>query len=103
MHQKGTHEGCIEQIIRMFQDRLYQENGKVPVDEKGRIRLDDWEMETGVQSEIMSTWSKITSENLLQTTHFEEYQSEFLKLFGFGIDGVDYEKDIDLIHPFTTY
>ena len=103
MHQKGTHEGCIEQIIRMFKDRLYQENGEVPVDEKGRIRLDDWEMETDVQHEIMDIWSKINSENLYQTTNFEEYQSEFLKLFGFGVDGVDYEKDIDLIDPFTTY
>ncbi|MDA8990308.1 trans-2-enoyl-CoA reductase family protein [Opitutales bacterium] len=101
MHQKGTHEGCIEQIIRLFNDRLYHEKGVVDVDESGRIRLDDWEMDPIVQSEIIDSWGEITSDNLRERTNFDEYQKEFLKLFGFGIDGVDYEKEVDLISPFT--
>ena len=54
-----------------------------------------------MQSEIIDSWGEITSDNLRERTNFDEYQKEFLKLFGFGIDGVDYEKEVDLISPFT--
>ena len=73
---------------------------KDSVDESGRIRLDDWEMSNEVQCEIINQWSKITSENLNSMTNFEEYQNEFLKLFGFGFDNVNYEEDVDLVSPF---
>jgi enoyl-[acyl-carrier protein] reductase/trans-2-enoyl-CoA reductase (NAD+) len=84
----------------MFNERLYGEDEKIPVDESGRIRLDDWEMSNEVQCEIINQWSKITSENLNSMTNFEEYQNEFLKLFGFGFDNVNYEEDVDLVSPF---
>ena len=100
MREKGTHEGCIEQIVRLFNERLYRQEEDIPVDNLGRIRLDDWEMDPQIQKEVIEAWGKITSENLLETTNFQQYQEEFLKLFGFGFDGVDYEKDLDLVHPF---
>ena len=100
MRDKGNHEGCIEQIVRLFNERLYRQQEDIPVDSFGRIRLDDWEMDPEIQKEVIEAWGKITSENLLETTNFQEYQEEFLKLFGFGFDGVDYEKDLDLVNPF---
>ena len=100
MRDKGNHEGCIEQIVRLFNERLYRQQEDIPVDSFGRIRLDDWEMDPEIQKEVIEAWGKITSENLLETTNFEEYQEEFLKLFGFGFDGVNYEKDLDLVNPF---
>jgi len=102
MRKMGTHEGCIEQIVRMFNDRLYSEKDEIPVDEKNRIRLDDWEMDPKVQEEVINAWSSINTENLNELTNFKEYQSEFLKLFGFGLDGVNYDEDVDLVNPFTS-
>ena len=100
MREQGTHEGCIEQIIRMFNERLFTEDDAVPVDDDGRIRLDDWEMDPVIQKEVIRAWGSITTENLLETTNFKQYQEEFLKLFGFGFDEVDYTKEVDLINPF---
>ena len=102
MRKMGTHEGCIEQIVRMFNDRLYSEKDEIPVDDKNRIRLDDWEMDRKVQEEVINAWSSINTENLNELTNFKEYQSEFLKLFGFGLDGVNYDEDVDLVNPFTS-
>ena len=99
MMQKGTHEGCIEQTCRLFNDRLYGEN-EILLDEKNRIRLDDWEMDERVQKRIKELWPSVNTDNLLDITNFAEYQSEFLRLFGFGIDGVDYEKEVDPVQPF---
>ena len=101
MREMGTHEGCIEQIVRMFKDRLYSEKDEILVDEKNRIRLDDWEMDPKVQKEVINAWSSINTENLNEVTNFKEYQSEFLRLFGFGLDGVNYDEDVDLVNPFT--
>ena len=103
MRNTGTHEGCIEQVMRMFNDRLYSEKGAVPVDEKNRIRLDDWEMDPRVQNEVIRAWGTITTENLDEMTNFREYQSEFLKLFGFGLEEVNYDEDVDLVDPFKSY
>ena len=100
MREQGTHEGCIEQIIRMFNERIFTEDDAVPVDDNGRIRLDDWEMDPVIQEEVIRAWGSITTENLLETTNFKQYQEEFLKLFGFGFDEVDYTKEVDLINPF---
>jgi enoyl-[acyl-carrier protein] reductase/trans-2-enoyl-CoA reductase (NAD+) len=100
MHELGTHEGCIEQTNRLFKDRLYGENASLDLDEAGRIRLDDWEMADVVQQRIKELWPSVNTENLLEITNFKEYQNEFLKLFGFGLDGVDYEQDIDPVNPF---
>ncbi len=100
MREFGTHEGCIEQTNRLFQDRLYGENASLDLDDCGRIRLDDWEMADNVQQKIRELWPLVNTENLLQITNFEEYQLEFLKLFGFGMEGVDYEQEIDPVNPF---
>jgi enoyl-[acyl-carrier protein] reductase/trans-2-enoyl-CoA reductase (NAD+) len=89
MKAEGTHEGCIEQIQRLFSARLYT-NGTIPVDEKGRIRIDDWEMNPEVQKEVAQLWKGATTENLTAIGDLAGYKSDFLNLFGFGFDGVDY-------------
>jgi len=89
MKAEGTHEGCIEQIQRLFSARLYT-NGTIPVDEKGRIRIDDWEMNPEVQKEVAELWKGATTENLTAIGDLNGYKSDFLNLFGFGFDGVDY-------------
>ncbi len=95
MKEKGNHEGCIEQMYRLFADRLYNKSGKVPVDELDLIRLDDWEMLPEIQDTISEAWPKIETDTIDQYTDFEGYQEDFLKLFGFGVAGVDYEADTD--------
>ena len=89
MKADGTHEGCIEQIQRLYSERLYT-NGEIPVDEKGRIRIDDWEMNDEVQKEVAELWKGATTENLTSIGDLAGYKSDFLHLFGFGFDGVDY-------------
>jgi enoyl-[acyl-carrier protein] reductase/trans-2-enoyl-CoA reductase (NAD+) len=89
MKAEGTHEGCIEQIQRLFSARLYT-NGTIPVDEKGRIRIDDWEMNPEVQKEVAELWKGATTENLPAIGDLAGYKSDFVNLFGFGLDGVDY-------------
>lgn len=94
MKAKGTHEGCIEQIQRLYADRLY--TGKdIPVDEKGRIRIDDWEMSADVQSKITELWDKSTTETLPELGDLKGYKTDFLNLFGFGVEGIDYLKDVN--------
>tara|TARA_B100000900_G_scaffold401638_1_gene406537 strand:+ start:332 stop:1519 length:1188 start_codon:yes stop_codon:yes gene_type:complete len=95
MKELGGHEGCIEQMQRLFSDRLYNRNGNVPIDELGLIRMDDWEMEKTVQDKITKVWPLVSTENLEELTDFEGYQTDFLRLFGFGIKGVDYEADVE--------
>ena len=95
MKAKGIHEGCIEQIQRLFATRLYQESGAPEFDEKGRIRMDDWELQASGQDTCKNLWSQITSENVLELTDYSGYQQEFLRLFGFGIANVNYEAPTD--------
>jgi len=94
MKGKDLHEGCIEQIQRLFADQLYSDGGPT-LDEAGRIRIDDWEMKPEVQAEVETLWPQVTTENLKELSDFTGYQQEFLKLFGFGLEGVDYEADSD--------
>jgi enoyl-[acyl-carrier protein] reductase / trans-2-enoyl-CoA reductase (NAD+) len=94
MKAEGIHEGCIEQIQRLYEDRLYK-GSEVPTDEKGRIRIDDWEMRDDVQSQIAKLWEESTTENLVKIGDLAGYKQDFLNLFGFGFDGVDYLKDTD--------
>ncbi len=100
MRELGTHEGCIEQTSRLFSSFLYTGNPTVFVDSKNRIRLDDWEMDPIVQEKIMSIWPKVNSANLTEMTNFQEYQDEFLRLFGFAHPKVDYEKEVDPVNPY---
>lgn len=94
MKAKGIHEGCIEQIQRLFQDRLYTGNN-IPTDEKGRIRIDDWEMREDVQNEVADLWVKATTENIAQIGDLAGYKTDFLNLFGFNFPEVDYAKDVN--------
>ncbi|MDG0994852.1 MAG: trans-2-enoyl-CoA reductase family protein [Akkermansiaceae bacterium] len=93
MKAKGIHEGCIEQMQRLFADHMYSDDPKV--DGEGRIRVDDWEMRDDVQAAVLESWNKISNENFTELADFQGYQDDFLKLFGFGMDGVDYDADTD--------
>ncbi len=94
MKKHGTHEGCIEQISRLFTDRL--DKDVIPVDNENRIRIDDLELQPEVQAEIEKVWAELTTENLEQLSDIEGYRDEFYKLFGFNCSDVDYTKEVDL-------
>ncbi|MGS0679743.1 enoyl-ACP reductase FabV [Shewanella sp. 125m-7] len=96
MRAEGLHEGCIEQINRMFSERLYKADGTAAdVDDSNRLRLDDWELREEIQQHCRDMWPLVTTENLAELTDYREYKEEFLKLFGFGIEGIDYEADVN--------
>lgn len=95
MKQLGLHEGCIEQIDRLFRTRLGPD---ALVDEAGRVRLDDWELSPAVQAEVMRRWPSLSTETLGDLADLPEYRSQFLRLFGFGVGGVDYTQDLDPRH-----
>jgi enoyl-[acyl-carrier protein] reductase / trans-2-enoyl-CoA reductase (NAD+) len=98
MKADGSHEGCIEQIQRLFAERLA--NGASPqLDEVGRVRLDDWEMRDRIQNAVSELWAKVSTENLPELSDIAGYRVEFLKLFGFGLPGVDYDADVDTLAP----
>jgi enoyl-[acyl-carrier protein] reductase / trans-2-enoyl-CoA reductase (NAD+) len=94
MKEKGLHEGCIEQIVRLFRTQLYDGSHPQP-DAEGRLRIDDWEMRPDVQEAVAALWSQVTTENIEQISDIAGYRAEFLKLFGFGLPGVDYEAEVD--------
>ena len=91
MKADGTHEDTIEQMDRLFRERLC--NGNPQPDEAGRIRVDDWEMTQAVQQLVGERWAQVNTENLAEFGDFAGYQASFLRLFGFGLDGVDYAAD----------
>ncbi len=93
MKDEGTHEDTIEQMDRLFRDRLY--GGSPQPDEAGRIRVDDWEMKPAVQELVDQRWKDVVTGNFSELGDFEGYQTSFLRLFGFGLDGVDYAADTD--------
>lgn len=99
MKELGTHEGCLEQIDRMFRTQLYRDGGP-ELDDAKRIRMDDWELRDEVQNTVKETWPKVTTENLFELTDYQGYKDEFLKLFGFGIEGINYEADVDPVVAF---
>ena len=94
MKAEGIHEGCIEQMQRLYSQRLYTGNA-IPTDEKGRIRIDDWEMRADVQEKVAKLWLEATTETLPQIGDLEGYRKDFHNLFGFGFEGVDYKADTD--------
>jgi enoyl-[acyl-carrier protein] reductase/trans-2-enoyl-CoA reductase (NAD+) len=93
MKEEGIHEGCIEQIQRLFSQRLYA--GDLSLDEKGRIRVDDWEMREDIQAKVVKLWESATTENLSEIGDLEGYSTDFYNLFGFKVPGVDYAKDVN--------
>jgi enoyl-[acyl-carrier protein] reductase/trans-2-enoyl-CoA reductase (NAD+) len=94
MKAAGTHETCIGQMQRLFATRLYT-GAPTPVDEAGRVRVDDWEMRPGIQAGVKELWPRITTENLAELTDIAGYQEEFLRMFGFGLAGIDYEAEAE--------
>jgi enoyl-[acyl-carrier protein] reductase/trans-2-enoyl-CoA reductase (NAD+) len=98
MRAEGVHEGCQEQIDRLFRTGLYGDS--VVMDEGNRFRLDDWELRDDIQTACRDLWPQVTTENLFDMTDYQLYKDEFLKLFGFGVAGVDYEADVDTLVPF---
>lgn len=93
MKERNLHEGCIEQMWRLFSDRLYGDNDHV--DEKGRIRVDDWEMRDEVQAVVNALWSEVDTDSLESVSDIQGYRDEFYRLFGFGFSEVDYDADVD--------
>lgn len=94
MKAKGTHERCIEQMQRLFASHMY--NGHSPkFDEAGRVRIDDLEMQDDVQAAVREIWPTVTTANLVEKTDIAGYRSEFLRLFGFGLPGVNYDADVE--------
>ena len=98
MKAKGLHEGCIEQMQRLFADHFCAPGGP-KLDEKGRIRIDDWEMREEVQAEVEKVWATVSTETIDEVSDFAGYQKEFYRLFGFGLEGVDYNAEADPQRP----
>lgn len=94
MKEEGTHEGTIEQMQRLFAEKLYN-GSEIPVDEKGLIRIDDLEMSADVQAQVAKLWEKAETDNLDQIGDLTGYRKDFYNLFGFDFDGVDYSKESD--------
>ena len=93
MKADGSHEGCIEQLYRLFTEGLYAETPRF--DEEGRLRMDELELRPEIQAAVAQSWAKISTDNLRQLTDFAGYKHEFLALFGFDIPGIDYEADVN--------
>lgn len=100
MKAKGTHEGCIEQIQRLFEKQMYNGNA-LDFDDAGRVRLDDLEMKPEIQKAVFDVWPLVTTETLETYGDFAGYQTDFLKNFGFGLAGVDYELPTEVERPIT--
>ena len=94
MKAKGIHEGCIEQIQRLYADKLFA-GGEVPTDEAGRVRVDDWEMRADVQAEIIRLWEEVSTETIHHIGDLSGYTKDFKNLFGFGYKTVDYHLDVN--------
>lgn len=94
MKEEGIHEGCIEQIQRLYAQRLYT-GSAIPTDEKGRIRIDDWEMREDIQAKVAALWGTATTENVPQISDLKGYKHDFLNLFGFDVENVDYLADVN--------
>ena len=100
MKEKKLHEGCIEQIVRLYKDRLYSaqallDPAQVPTDSEGRIRIDDWEMQDDVQQETAQRMAQVTEENLLSLTDLAGFKQDFMEAHGFEVPGIDYEAEVD--------
>jgi enoyl-[acyl-carrier protein] reductase/trans-2-enoyl-CoA reductase (NAD+) len=92
MKGNNSHEGCIEQLYRLFTEGLYSEQARL--DQEGRLRMDDLEMVAEVQENVANAWAQISTENMYDLTDFSGYKHEFLSLFGFDVDGVDYDAEV---------
>ncbi|WOJ93418.1 trans-2-enoyl-CoA reductase family protein [Congregibacter variabilis] len=99
MKARGTHEGCIEQVDSLFRDSLYA--AEPQLDDEGRLRADAKELDPQVQAEVGKLWEQVATDNLSELSDFAGYRREFLQLFGFEVDGVDYDADVDPLVPIS--
>lgn len=99
MKANGTHEGCIEQVDGLFRDSLYA--AEPQLDEEGRLRADGKELDPQVQAAVGELWEQVATDNLNELSDFVGYRREFLQLFGFEVDGVDYDADLDPLVPIS--
>jgi len=95
MKEKDIHEGCVEQMYRLFADKVFGEDG-IQVEKDGMLHVDDWEMREDVQKAVMDIWDQINSDNLLELADTEGYWLDFYQMFGFKMDGVDYSLDVEV-------
>ncbi len=95
MKEKGVDEDCIHQMYRLFATKLYRDDGQIPIDENGMIRLDEFELREDVQKEVAEKWEEVNTGNVQEISDIEGYKKEFLRLFGFGYDDVDYSADVE--------
>lgn len=95
MKEKGIHEGCIEQMYRLYKEKVYGADG-IETEEDGMIHVDDWEMREDVQKEVMDIWDQIDSDNLFKLADTEGYWNDFYRMFGFKMEGVDYSADVEV-------
>ena len=94
MKEQGRHEDCIRQMDRLFRTKLLE--NPMPVDQEGRIRMDDWELDEKVQAEVMKVWAMMSTENLKEVSDIDGYWEDFYKMFGFRFEQVDYSQDVDV-------
>lgn len=94
MKEQNLHEGCIEQMYRMMHDRVCVD--KVVTDDKNLIRMDDYELKPEVQKAVEDKWNIVSQDNVKEVADIDGYWKEFYEIFGFGIDGVDYDADISV-------
>ena len=95
MKEEGVHEGCIEQINRLFRTQLFTNSAAKNLDDANRIRLDDWELRDDLQQKCREIWPTVTTENLFELTDYASYKDEFLNLFGFNFSSVDYAAEVN--------
>lgn len=95
MKEMNIHEGCIEQMDRLFQDKIFGGKGVV-TDDNGLIRVDDWELRDDVQEKVMKVWDMINTDNISELSDTQGYWDDFYKMFGFRVDGVDYTLDVEV-------
>ncbi|MDO6562107.1 trans-2-enoyl-CoA reductase family protein [Amphritea sp. 1_MG-2023] len=98
MRAEGVHEGCMEQVFRLFSTGIAGQTGQV--DDKNRLRMDDWELRDDIQQKCSELWPQVTSDNLFELTDYQLYKDEFLKLFGFGLADIDYDADVSPLVEF---
>jgi len=98
MREEGVHEGCMEQVFRLFNTAIAGDAGAL--DDSNRLRMDDWELRDDIQKKCRELWPQVTTENLFDVTDYQLYKDEFLKLFGFGVDGVDYDAEVSPLVEF---
>lgn len=94
MKEMDLHEGCIEQMVRLFDEKLIA--NEVVLDETGQIRLDDWEMREDVQEAVMNAWNQVDNNNIGELCDIDGYWDDFFQMFGFRMDGVDYTADVEI-------